>query len=173
MQRRESSGTASCSRPCFAPQSGGGRVDPRSHRQLGPTRAHGRQVLSARQAARSDTERKRQVSAERMCVAEVARTLSSAAGVPGFRPSTAHQTVALAHGRTRTSGGRRGCQNDEHDDGPRPGSTGSKFISPPVEAGAKSHRESAFLVWVWGWSATIHFPLPESRFCEYAKPSTS
>ena len=52
------------------PQSGGGRVDPRPHRQLGPPRPHGRQVLPAQQAARSDTEGKRQVSAERICAAD-------------------------------------------------------------------------------------------------------
>ena len=42
------------------PQPGRRRVDPRPHRELGPPRAHGRQVLPAQQAAGADPEGSRQ-----------------------------------------------------------------------------------------------------------------
>jgi NADPH-dependent glutamate synthase beta subunit-like oxidoreductase len=43
----------------------------------------------------------------------------------------------------------------------------------PVEAVAKSHRESAFLVWVWAVSATTIFPFQKGVFADTRRPTTS
>src|SRR5665811_1510345 len=43
----------------------------------------------------------------------------------------------------------------------------------PVEAVAKSHRESAFLVWVWAVLATTSFPFQKGVFADTRPPATS
>ena len=43
----------------------------------------------------------------------------------------------------------------------------------PVQAVAKSHRESAFLVWVWAVSATTIFPFQKGVFADTRRPTAS